>query len=339
MIGRLEIGRSRRFVPPVSFTVLLLFFALSPIPSVWAQTPSPEEAQIKIGRLSFGFTTGFYRPSLSSINSVLNDRTLAIMEDPNFLLPGNPEFRVEARNVPAGEFSGAPWVGLESQWELSDSFALRLMGGVWKGERSVEDPIITFLRSNLPQLVAPRNARYNITLNQFFLDWRYYLYNEPQKGRLSLDLGIIGITLGYLTLDSLTRVVHPAAPNGGFASISSSEASGLAYTGRYGMTGEYFLGKKMALGLTTHYVIGRITSLELTRYFPAGFPQVPVPEPLSIRAGVPLPVTPPQPQVGESISTAATVTAPNGVESFGPPRDLFLELDGIEVSGYVRFYF
>lgn len=326
----------------LAFAVSLLWSSFSAAPA-YAQAPEAQadpsgEPKIKLGKLSFGFVTGFYQPSLDSLNTVINDRNQAILEDPNFLLPSNPNFRVEARNIPAGDIGGAPWVGLETQWELSESFAVRLTGGVWKGERIVDDSVVTFLRSNLSPFPAPRSARYNLTLNQIFLDWRYYLFNEPDQGRLSVDLGVLGMTQAFLTLDSVVRVVNDAAPGGGFASVSSSEAQGTAYTSRYGMTGEYFLGKRLVIGLSAHYILGTVGDLELTRFFPAGFPEIPVPEPLSNQTGVPLPTIFPTPNEGESLSTAPAVTD-SGQEIVGTGRNLKLELEGLEVSGYLRFYF
>jgi len=326
----------------------ILWKALSPLISslivlnvsslAYGQGMPSTDAKMKMGRFSFGFVTGYYQPELSTLNSVINDRNQAILEDPNFLLPSNPDFRAEDRNIPAGKIGGEPWVGLETQWELSDSFALRLSGGVWRGEQIASDNIVTFLRSNLPQITAPRSARYNLTIDQVFLDWRYYFLNDPKRGRISLDLGVLGMSVGFLTIDSLVKVVHPAAPNGGFASLSSTEAMGMAYTSRYGLTGEYFLGKKLSLAFSGHYVLGRMTKLKVKRHFPAGFPQVPIPEPLSINPTVPLPSTPVNPVEGERVSYATTVSE-GRVESIGPQKDLILELDGLEVSGHLRFHF
>jgi hypothetical protein len=289
--------------------------------------------------LSFGFVSGFYQPDLSTLNGILSDRRTALVADPNFLLPGNPSFRAEARNIPTENMGIDPWVGIEAQWELSDSFALRFTGGVWRGESLADDTIVTFLRSNIPQIEVPRTARYNLLLDQFFLDWRYFFLNDPRRGRISVDLGILGVTVGFLTLDSVVKVVHPAAPNGGFASVSSTEAMGITYTARYGVSGEYFLGSKVALGFSAYYLLGQMTNLVITRHFPAGFPQVPVPEPLSIRAGVPLPTSPPTPQEGQTLAFATTTTDRRGTETIGPRQNLVLELDGPEISGYLKFYF
>lgn len=304
----------------------------------FAQPPPPPESKIQTGRLSFGFVTGYYQPDLSTFNEVINNPTQSILEDPNFLLPSNPDFQVEQKSIVAGEIAGAPWVGLEAQWDFSPSFAVRLSGGVWRGEREVSDVITTFLRSNLPQIQAPRSARYNLILDQFFLDWRYYFLNDPKRGRISLDLGILGMTVGFLTMDSLVKVVDPAAPAGGFASVSSTEAMGIAYTSRYGLTGEYFISNKFALGFSTHYILGRMTGLEVKRFFASGFPLIPIPEPLSIPAGIPLPSLPDEPVEGENLSHATAVTSGN-TTLIGPERDLILELNGLEVSGYLRFYF
>ena len=113
---------------------------------------------------------------------------------------------------------------------------------------------------------------------------------------------------------------------------------GIAYTSRYGLTGEYFISNKFALGFATHYVLGRMTGLEVKRFFPSGFPLIPIPEPLSVPAGVPLPSLPDEPVEGENVSFATAVTSGN-ITLIGPEQDLFLELNGLEVSGYLRFYF
>ncbi len=306
----------------------------------YAQAPATPQTKPQTGRLSFGFVTGYYQPDLSTLNGVINDRNQSILEDPNFLLPANPDFTVEQKNIIAGDFGGAPWVGLESQWDFSPSFSVRLTGGVWRGEQEASDIITTFLRSNLPQIQVPRSARYNLILDQFFLDWRYFIFNDPKQGRISLDFGVLGMTVGFLTMDSLVKVIHPAAPNGGFASISSTEAMGIAYTSRYGITGEYFVSKKFALGFSTYYTLGRMVDLEVKRHFQAGFPQIPIPEPLSIPAGIALP-TPPaaNPVSGENVTFATTSTGTRNVTNTGPAQNLILELNGLEVSGYLRFYF
>ncbi|MGH7274127.1 MAG: hypothetical protein ACREIQ_06715, partial [Nitrospiria bacterium] len=294
---------------------------------------------MKLGRLSFGFVTSYYQPDLSTLNGILSNRQVTILADPNYLLPGNPGFRVEARNIAVEDIGANPWFGMEAEWALSPSFALRLTGGVWEGEGLASDTVVTFLRSNLPQIEVPRSARYSLVLDQFFLDWRYYFLNDPRRGRISLDLGLVGVTLGYLTIDAVEKVVNPAAPRGGFAAVSSTEANGTSFISRYGVTGEYFLTKHLALGFSGYYLVGSLNKLEISRNFTAGFPQVPIPEPLSIRAGVPLPTTPPTPNVGQNITYATSVTDPRGVENIGPQQNLILELDGPQVSGYIRYHF
>lgn len=320
---------------PFLICALILLSDASPLQ---AQPPPPGD-EVRYGSFSVGVATGFYQPSLDTFNSIINNRNQAIMEDPNFLLPANPEFRVERRNILAGEIGPGPWLGLEGHWQFSRPFGIRLIGGVWRGERLVTDIIPTFLRSNLPEIPAPRSARYNLVLNQVFLEWRYFFLNDPETGRISVDLGVLGLAVGQLTMDSLVKVVDARAPGGGFASISSTEATGVGYTSRYGVTGEYFLGKNFAIALSAHYVLGQINELKVSRHFPAGFPQVPIPEPLSLQAGVPLPVTFPAPVDGETISTAAAATDPRGVEQTGPQTNVVLELDGIEVTAFFRFYF
>ncbi|MGH7273626.1 MAG: hypothetical protein ACREIQ_04125, partial [Nitrospiria bacterium] len=168
----------------------------SPLPpALGLATPqSQPESQIKLGRLSFGFVTSYYAPELSTIDGILSNTQLAIVADPNYLLPGNPAFRVEARNLVVEEMGANPFVGLETQWEFSPTFALRFSGGVWQGEGLASDTIATFLRSNLPQIEVPRSARYNLVLDQFFLDWRYFFLSDPRRGRISLDLGILGVS-------------------------------------------------------------------------------------------------------------------------------------------------
>ena len=341
--------QSIRFSGPVSCFlergVRMIFIFLSVLflgmaSAAGAQEPDPEAAKIRIGRMSFGLVTGYYQPHLGTLNTILNDRGRAILQDPNFLLPGNPNLSVATRNIPAGQMSGAPWVGLESQWELSPALSVRLSGGVWRDERLVHDRIFTFLRSNLPEIEVPRSARYNLILDQFFLDWRYYLYNEPSHGRISLDLGLLGVTIGFLTLDSLVKVVHPAAPGGAFASLSSTESMGVAYTTRYGFSGEYHFTPKISLNLSGYYVFGKMTEIKVRRHFPLGFPGIPIPEPLSIRAGILLPTNvQPVPRKGDEIQHATSETVAPGVEETGPSSNLVLDLEGLELWGYLRFYF
>ncbi len=283
-------------------------------------------------RFSVGYLVGDYDPSLRTLQKILANPRVAILEDPNYLLPRNRLLPVEVRNIRAPELSGDPNYGIQVEYLVGEKVGLVATLSLWHGESFAEDTIQTFIRQDLPPVDAPRAARYNLSLSQIWLGWKYRLYDSPQRGRLFLDFGIIGLAIADLTMDTSFKVL---IPDTAFAATSSTEANGIAYTTRLGIGGEYFFTKWFSFGVDTSYVVGNIVRLKVRRHFRQNFAEVPPPPAETTN----LQNVPPVPPVGETIQFAP-IRSENVTDiQEALPEDLPLELNGFQITSVLRFYF
>lgn len=288
---------------------------------------------------SFSLTMGYYAPRLSTLNRILEDTSVTMLEDPNFLLPRNLEFSFEQRNLAVDGIKGGPIYGVDTFYNTGGPHSFGLSFSSWRGETTGQDTISIFLRSNDPVPVeAPRSARYNLILDRILLEWRYHLFRNPEGKGLYLNAGLLGVTLAFFTMDALVNVIDPA-DQVHFASVSSNESFGWGYTTRFGVGGDYPLTSWLSIGGRANYVLGNIRKMTVTRHFLAGFPQFPVENPLSVRPGVPLPQLFFPPRDGTTVEYATVTTTGDLQEEAGTARDLVLELSGWEglIELAVRF--
>jgi hypothetical protein len=276
---------------------------------------------------TFSLVTGYYSPRLGTLNSILKDTSVTIIQDPNFLLPRNQNFTFEQRNLPVDGISGGATYGVDAFYNAGGAHSFGLSFSSWLGETVGRDTISLFLRSNLPPVQVPRSARYNLVLDRIFLEWRYHLRRTSEGRGVYLNVGLVGVTMAFFTMDTLVNVVNPVLS---FASVSSDESFGWGYTTRFGVGGDYPLTSWLSIGGQANYVLATITKLRVTRHFSSGFPQTPVENPFAIRPGVPLPQTFFDPLEGRRVTYATITTTGEIQEEAGPTTDLALELSGIE---------
>jgi len=213
----------------------------------------------------------------------------------------------------------------------------------WQGRSEISDTITMNLRSNLPAVDVPRTARYNMNLNQFWLGWRYSLFDVPGQGRLFVNIGVAGLAVADLTMDALLKV-NPAPGDPldiSFASISSTEVHGTAYSSRYGVGGEYFVTRKISIGFQANYIFGEFSTFRVKRYFPSGFSELP-PIPPETTNSLPdnvLPSNHALPVVGEQLQTATISEPRETVEVVENPINVRLDLRGVEVNAMIRVYY
>jgi hypothetical protein len=272
---------------------------------------------------------GYYNPRLSTLNHVLEDTSVTVLQDPNFLLPRNLEFPFEQRNLSVPGIEGGAVYGVDAVYHTGGphSFALSFSG--WHGETFGQDMIPLFLRSDVQSIQVPRSARYNLVLDQLFLEWRYHMLRDAKGKGVYLNVGLVGITFAYLTMDSLVNVVDPLGEVN-FASVSSDESSGWGYTTRFGVGADYPITSWLSVGGRANYVLGTVQNMSVTRHFSAGFPEFPAPQPLSIQPGVPLPQLFFTPRDGDLVTYAPVTTIQDIQEEVGTRRNLPLELSGWE---------
>ncbi len=278
---------------------------------------------------SFALTTGYYNPRLGTLNRVLQDTSITFLQDPNFLLPRNQDFPFEQRNLAVDGIKGGPVYGVDTFYNTGGPHSFGLSFSSWRGETIGKDTISVLLRSNIDPVPAPRSARYNLVLDQIFLEWRYHLFRSPEGEGLYLNVGLVGITLAYFTMDALVNVIDPN-DQVHFASVSSDESFGWGYTTRFGVGADYPITSWLSVGGRANYLLGNIRQMKVTRHFSSGFPQFPLPDPLQIRPGVPLPRLFFDPLEGRIVSYATVTTTGDIQEDTGRERELTLELSGWE---------
>lgn len=285
---------------------------------------------------TFSLTTGYYQPRLGTLNHILNDTSVTVIQDPNFLLPRNQNLPFEARNLSVKGISGGPTYGVDAFYSLGGPHTLGVSFSSWRGETFGQDTISLFLRSNTDPITVPRSARYNLVLDRVFLEWRYHLFRNDAGRGVYLNVGLVGVTMAFLTMDSLVNVVDPDLS---FASVSSDESFGWGYTTRFGVGGDYPLTSWLSVGGQANYVLSTITKVKVTRHFSSGFPVTPLTEPLSIRPGVPLPQTFFDPLEGRTVTYATVTTTGEIQEEAGPAQALALELSGVEALVKLTVHF
>jgi hypothetical protein len=304
--------------------------------------------------ISFGIRAGYYKPSLRTLNRVIANPSLSILQDPNFLLPRNPEFLADCsiivgfpctpRSISTPAIGGNALYGADIGYRINSQFSLVLTLEFYSSKSIATDTAHLLIRQDQPFLDPAREARYNLDIAEYILSWRYHLYNEPRRKTLYFDLGFFGLAQADLTMDALMKVLPEKGvtlPNGGFTSVSSTEATGLGFVIRFGIGGEYFLTRWLSIGMNAEYLIGKIPKLEVRRAFTAGFPETPnqPPEALLLTP-VALPTPQPPPNVGDYVvyGPVGNTSAVREV-SLGPGSRLPIELDGFDITGQVRIHF
>ncbi len=279
---------------------------------------------------SFALTVGYYQPRLGTLNRILEDTSVTIVQDPNFLLPRNLDFSFEERNLAVEGIEGGVTYGVDTFYNTGGPHSFGISFSSWRGETIGQDTISLFLRSNDPDpIAAPRSARYNLILDQIFLEWRYHLFRDEKGKGVYLNAGLMGVTLAFFTMDALVNVIDPRDQRH-FASVSSDESFGWGYTTRFGVGGDIPLTSWLSIGGRANYVLGNIRKLTVTRHFLSGFPNFPPENPLTVRPGVALPQLFFPPRDGRSVSYASVVTTGDLQEEVQNERDLTLELSGWE---------
>ncbi|MFQ5949973.1 MAG: hypothetical protein ACE5J1_04730, partial [Nitrospiria bacterium] len=279
-----------------------------------------------------------------TLNKLLGDPRRALLQDPNYLRPRSRLLPVEARNIVAPPIAGRTNYGVEVQWEATDRISLVGTLSLWNGKSQASDEISLFLRQDIPPDQFSRSATYDLTISQIWLGWKYHLFRDPERGRFFINVGLVGLSIANLTMDSVVRVDRPDL-NLVFASVSSTEARGVAFTSRLGIGGEYFITPWFSFGANANYVIGSSSRIKVKRHFRASFSDIPAPPPETTD----LQNVPPVPQDNELVTTA--VVRSQNITDFCTPGDslggcgrgagepLDIQLNGLQITASFRFYF
>jgi len=304
----------------------------------------PNWSYARDSSFSVAYTFGVYQPSLKTLNRILGDSSRAILQDPNYLLPRNRLLPAEKRNIVAPPIAGKTSFGLDIQYEVSKRFSLVGTVSVWSGESSVHDEIDLFLRQDLPPDTFPRSATYDLKVTQIWLGWKYNLVRDPDRGRVYLNMGLFGLSIADLTMDSVVKVNRPDIDLS-FASVSSTEAQGIAFTSRLGIGGEYYVTKSISFGIDANYILATTSKIKVKRHFRSNFAEnLPSPPETTDLQNIPQ-----VPQTGDQV-TSAHVESQNITDLCDPGDDnggcgrgagkaIELDLSGFMVTGVIRYYF
>lgn len=313
----------RRAVPPVRLFVSCLLFLACVVP-----VPAYSAIQWSLSAVE-----GYYLPRLDELNYVLKNRDVE-------LGPRNTEARpvsypvIYQGNSPAmPEMQPtAPKVGLQFQADINPRFAIVFGGSVANFDSISRDERHFFVGFFIP---ATRETRFSLLLNQFWLGGkRYWIFETKSEGRdikaeegksgeeisklkkpdprIYVGMGILAITRAYLTTDVW---MHVYAPDEGFDfyKVTETGISGNGYATYLNVGGEYYLTRKFSLGLDIDYIIGRVGDMKYVHYFTV--------DPLE-----------------EDIINKGDKVLYSDFKK-GRIFPFFIDLDGWDFKGHLRFYF
>ncbi len=292
------------------FSLCLLFFLI------------PKNLEAAEKKWNVSLFTGVYKPSLKTLNQVLQTPKTAILQDPNHQLSPNNAFGSEVRNLKISPYEVNKTFGIEIKRWIAPKHALTARLNVWDSTVNGADIIPQITAANATEFTdVPRSTRYNLSITQLWLGWQYTLFSPFPKNEVYLDMGFIGAAFGQMTVDNLLKVTGPGTE--GFPIVSSMESRGWGMTSRWGLGSHYAIFDWLAVTFRIAYVIGEIPKMKINRFFPSGF-STPPPEETNTELE-------PRPEVGDSVNIAEVQSETSTREVRTNIRPLPLELDGLEV--------
>ncbi len=292
--------------------------------------PLPANAAIE---WSLSVAGGYYIPALYELNYVLRYPEVE-------LGPRNTEakpvsypviYQGSSPRMPEME-PDAPKFGLQVQADINPRYAVVFGGSIASFDSKSRDVRNFFVGFNIPSV---RETRFALSLNQFWLGGkRYWVFEDKPEGRdkvsgtgasgdegsgqvkpaprVYAEMGILAITRAYLTTDVW---LHVYAPDEGFDfyKVTETGISGSGYATYIGIGGEYYLTKRVSAGIDVDYTIGGIGDMRFVHYFTVDPLEMDI-----IRNG------------DEVLYTDLRR---------GTVKPLFIDLEGWDLKGQLRFYF
>ncbi|MDC4223970.1 MAG: hypothetical protein MPW15_07010 [Candidatus Manganitrophus sp.] len=240
------------------------------------------------------------------------------------------------RNLEVPSFEADRAFGLELMREVNRRHAFVATLNIWDGETTGNDIVPTISAATDESFtLVPRTSRYNVSVTNLWLGWRYHIPIVEEKSRVFIDIGLVGLAYGQMTIDTLLKVIPTREP---FPVASSMEAEGWGFTSRWGFGGTYFLKNWIAISFRTSYIVGKISRLKIRRFFPSGFSADPPPE-ANAACQPDQPPLQPRPREGEVVTHGDVQGNGPTCEIRSDVKHLPLELDGVEGMIGINFYF
>ena len=290
---------------------------------------SPAHAAIQ---WSLSVVEGYYIPRLDELNHVLKNRDVELGPRNTEAKPSSYPVIYQGVSPAMPEMkSDTPKFGLQLQADINPRYAIVFGGSVANFDSTSRDEREFFVGFPIP---AIRETRFSLLLNQFWLGGkRYWIFEKESEGRdkksevgksgvsgklkkpgprVYAEMGILAITRAYLTTDVW---MHVYAPDEGFDfyKVTETGISGSGYATYIGIGGEYFLTTGMSIGMDIDYTIGGVGKLKFVHYFTV--------DPLET----------------DIIKSGDQVLYTD--LSKGNVKPLFIDLEGWDLKGQVRFHF
>ena len=290
---------------------------------------SPAHAAIQ---WSLSVVEGYYIPRLDELNHVLKNRDVELGPRNTEAKPSSYPVIYQGVSPAMPEMkSDTPKFGLQLQADINPRYAIVFGGSVANFDSTSRDEREFFVGFPIP---AIRETRFSLLLNQFWLGGkRYWIFEKASEGRdkksevgksgvsgklkkpgprVYAEMGILAITRAYLTTDVW---MHVYAPDEGFDfyKVTETGISGSGYATYIGIGGEYFLTTGMSIGMDIDYTIGGVGKLKFVHYFTV--------DPLET----------------DIIKSGDQVLYTD--LSKGNVKPLFIDLEGWDLKGQVRFHF
>lgn len=254
------------------------------------------------GRWDFHVFTGYSSASLKTLNDIkLKERS-----------PLPPKVGESP------EIEGRPLIGMEVEWKVRPRFSLVLQTSFWEGEsRAIEQGERVFQDFGIVPFRAERKTR--VSVNEYAIRGRYHLLQAPQRHRLYLEVGFFN--QAKVTYREDYNYIFEAGGQQFLRNILSRAVSKGGYLFVWGVGGEMYLNRWLALGVSGNYRIGNAVPLIYKSFRHTFLEQDAISG--AVGSGSPFP------QPGDRVS----------YREGNKVKQLEMELSGWQVAGGIRIFF
>lgn len=267
--------------------ILILLLIMGWAGPVWAE-----------GNWDFQLFTGYSSADLRT----LNEKKL---KETSFIPP-------KVGGSPA--IGGRPMIGMELEWKVRPRFSLVLLTSFWEGESTaVEQGENTFQDFGIVPFRATRKTR--VSFNEYGLRGRYHLLQEPHRYRLYFEVGFFNQV--KVTYREDYNYVFQVKDQQFLRNVLSEATSRGGYLFEWGVGGDLYLTRWLAISLSGNYRIGKAAPLYYKSYRHTFLEQDALSEAIPGARGFP--------KVGDPVLT--------------PDGALVMELTGWQVASGIRIFF
>ncbi len=214
---------------------------------------------------------------------------------------------------------GGPLHGVSVEWRIRPRFSLLIKSSFWEGRSTAfEESEMLFQDFGMIPFTAKRTTR--VSFNEYALHGRYHFLDEPKKYRVYIDIGLF----------SLIKVTYREDYNYVFDNgnqqflrniLSRAESKG-GYMLEWGLGGEYFLRKWVALGADVIYRKGKTRQLFYKSFRHTFLERDAVDDAIGANRSIP--------EEGSPVFYR---------DENNVARPLVIDLSGWEITGSIRFFF